>query len=363
MATVLVVDDDKKVRDFVCETLRFAGYIAIVATDGLSGIQIAEERKPDLIVSDVHMPQLNGFQMLERIRTSPATSTIPVILLTAESTYARMREGMAGGADDYLVKPVSPRDLISSVKVQLQKRAALEEKHDTTLRLLRKNIMYALPHELRTPLHLISGYAHLLKIEQGRSAPEDILETADAIHEATSRLERLIENYLIYAQLELIHSDPAALEAAHNHLVKDVAPIIELAAADLSHKVKRSGDLRLELCSLALRISKENLAKIILELVDNAFKFSQPGTPVTVRAQRREDQLYIYICDEGRGMTSDEIELLGAYMQFGRELYEQQGVGLGYAVARRLIELHGGAIKVESKPNAGTMVSIRFPLN
>lgn len=346
MVTILVVDDEKQVRDFLADTLHYAGYSAIAASDGFSALQLAEEHIPDLIVSDINMPRLDGFEMLERIRKGPKTSTIPVIFLTAENNYRALRKGMLGGAEDYLAKPVSPHDLLSSVKVQLEKRAVLEEKHHSTLRLLRKNIIYALPHELRTPLHLISGYAHLLTMEQGMTQPEDIVQFARAIGDASARLERLIENYLIYAQLELILTDPVEVQAARNHLVKDCALVIAAAASECATKLNRANDLQLDLCHLALRISDKDLSKIIFELANNAFKFSQSGSPVLIRSFREEDLLHIVISDQGCGMTAEQIALMGAYMQFGRELYEQQGLGLGFTVAKRLVELHEGAVKV-----------------
>jgi two-component system sensor histidine kinase/response regulator len=362
MTTILVVDDDQQTRDFLSDTLQYAGYSAITAANGLAGMQLAEEHLPDLIISDIHMPQLDGYQMLRRIRRAPQTSAVPVIFLTGENDERAMRKGMLGGAEDFLLKPVQPGDLLSAVKVQLDKRSALDERHHSTLRLLRKNIIYALPHELRTPLQLISGYASLLEMDEGRADPNDVLEYARAISTASSRLSRLFENYLIYAQVELLHADAEALASARNHLVKDAAAVIEDSAKGRAAAFKRPDDLQLKLAHLALRISEKDLSKIIFELVDNAFRFSPPGTPVTVRSFQEEDLLFIAITDAGHGMTHEQVQMMGAYMQFGRELYEQQGVGLGFTVAKRLIELHGGAVKVESQPEQGTVVFIRFPL-
>lgn len=360
MATILVVDDEKCMRDFVADTLHYAGYNTIAAADGVSGVRLAEQHTPDLIISDVNMPNLDGFRMLEQIRTVQKTSTIPVIFLTAEDNAPAMRKGMLTGAEDYIAKPISPRDLLSSVEVQLQKRATLEQKHHNTLHLLRSNILYALPHELRTPLHSISGYAHLLEMEGGKSDPADVLESAHYIKMAAIRLERLFENYLIFAQVELLHTNPAELQAAQNHLVKDCGAIIENAAQVVAKAFGREADLEVDVCHQALRISEKNLHKIMLELVDNACKFSEPETPIIVRSYRDADRLVIIVYDEGRGMNAEETDLLGAYIQFGRELYEQQGVGLGFTVAKRLVELHGGAVKIDSLPGKGTAVSIRF---
>lgn len=360
MTTILVVDDEKQVRDLVVATLNHAGYQTITGMDGAVGVQLAEQHVPDLIITDVNMPYLDGFEMLKRIRSVPSTSTIPVIFLTAESNTPSMRKGMLGGAEDYLFKPISPAELLSTVKVQLEKRFVLAEKHQTTLRLLRKNITYALPHELRTPLHSIAGYANLLVMDQGKTDPAEVLEFAHYISAASARLGRLIENYLIYAQLELVQTDLTEVQAMRNHIVKNCGAIMTNTAVQRAKLVHRVDDLQTDLCDLALRISEADLNKIILELVDNAFKFSTPGSPVIIRSVRQDDQLIITIQDCGRGMTAAEIDMLGAYMQFGRELYEQQGIGLGFAVAKRLVELHEGAISVRSQPGAGTTVSVRF---
>lgn len=362
MATILVVDDEKSVRELVADVLQASGHHTLLAADGAVGARLAEEHRPDLIILDVNMPHINGFQMLDKIRTAPQTSDIPVIFLTAEQGRTAMRRGMTGGADDYLFKPVSAYELLEAVEAQLKKRAAQEERHDATLRLLRKNIIYALPHELRTPLSIISGYTDLLLMNEGRATAKEVLEFAQAISAAGARLERLIENYLIYAQLELIHADPDELEAANNHFVRDCAPTIADAASERAAAHGREADLQLDLCHLALRISEKNLAKIIFELVDNAFKFSAPGAPVIVRSVCQDDLLYLFIQDAGRGLTGEQLKLLGAYMQFGRELYEQQGLGLGFIVAKRLVELHSGALRITSRPGQGTRISIRFPL-
>ena len=360
VATILVVEDDAPTRAFLCDTLHIAGYRTIYGGDGAIGLSLAEQHVPDLIIADLYMPRLDGLQLLSRLRETSHTRSIPVILLTAEKSLEVMRKGMLEGAEDYITKPVKARDLLSSIEVQLRKRAALEEKHQTTLRLLRRNIAYALPHELRTPLHVIAGYANLLEMQHGQDNHEAILEYARHITNATGRLERLIENYLVYAQIELIHADPTELEAARNHLVKDSSVIIEAVATSKANQFNRLDDLRIDLDRVAFRISEKDLSKIVLEVVDNAFKFSKPGTPVTIKSARKEDYFYIVIRDAGRGMTAEQIQLQGAYMQFGRDLYEQQGLGMGLTVAKRLVELHEGVLQIESQPGQGTRVSIRF---
>jgi K+-sensing histidine kinase KdpD len=267
---------------------------------------------------------------------------------------------MVRGADDYLPKPVTPKDVLDSVHTQLQKRAVIEEKHDTNLRTLRRNIIYALPHEFRTPLGIILGYAQMIEFEHRNQNPQDILESAQAISSAGRRLQSLIENYLVYAQLEVITSDPVEREAARNHLVKNAGAIISDASQQKAVAYNRLPDLRLDVARMALRISEDNLKKIVNELVDNAFKFSEPGTPVEVRAFPEDHSFVLSIRDFGRGMTESDINQMGAYMQFGREIFEQQGVGLGFVIARRLVALHDGDFQIESQTKHSTCITIRF---
>jgi signal transduction histidine kinase len=266
------------------------------------------------------------------------------------------------GADDYLVKPFAPTDLLNTVKTRLQRQATLAEKHDTTLRVLRKNIIYALPHEMRTPLHLILGFAQILEMHHHKASSEDILQATSAIIKAGHRLEHLIENYLAYAQMELIATDTEETSALRNHFTDEPDHIIRNTAIGLADSYDRNSDLMLDIQRVPLRIAQESLAKLISEVVDNALKFSRPGTPVHVTSFCEEQHYILRICDKGRGMSVEQIKNVGAYMQFERAFYEQQGLGLGLAIVRRLTELHGGQLEIESTLDQGTSVHIRLPL-
>ncbi len=361
MTRILVVDDEEDVRRFLVDTLQFAGYDTVTASDGAAGMRIAEQALPDLIIADINMPYMDGFTMMEELHNHPQTNTIPIILLTVKDGRDEFRQGMTRGADDYLPKPVSPGDVIESVRMQLKKRATIAEKHDTNLRLLRRNIIYALPHEFRTPLSVILGYAQLLEMDRDTAKPDDILELSRAITTAGERLQRLIENYLVYAQLEVITSDPDEREAARNHLVKDAGAVIASAAQEIAGNHYRKDDLHLDLCRMVLRISEDNLTKIVHELVDNAFKFSDKGQIVMVQTVRQDHNFIMTIRDSGRGMKPEQVKQMGAYMQFGREFFEQQGVGLGLVIAQRLAQLHDGVFDVDSQPHEGTRITVRFP--
>lgn len=361
MAKVLVVDDEKLIRDYIVESLQIAGFETISAINGEEGLKAAVEHIPDAIVSDLMMPKMDGFGLLDALRANTKTNTIPVIMMTAISDSQHIRQGMTGGAADYLSKTVSPLDLISAVNTQLEKQAAIQAKHDTNLRLLRKNIIYSLPHEFRTPLGLIMGYGNLLLSDYENAKPSDVLLASESIVRASQRLEHLIENYLVYAQLELIAQDEKEMQALRNHLTDDVHAIIANTAHDKANNSGRLADLKLDLNVRALQIAGHDLKKIIDELVDNAFKFSEAGTPVCLKSQITDSDYIITISDQGVGIAPEQVKQMGAFMQFERTLLEQQGVGLGFAIALRLTELYHGRITINSELKRGTTVTIAFP--
>ncbi len=199
-------------------------------------------------------------------------------------------------------------------------------------------------------------------MDYDKIGPEKILEYATWMVKSSERLQRLIENCLVYAQIELIAADPEQLKRLRNHQLTDVAAIITDKAQQEATAASREADLRLDLQNAALQISEDNLKKIVAELVNNAFKFSSSGREVLVASSVKDGVFDLRVTDCGRGMTADQIASIGAYMQFERALFEQQGLGLGLIIARRLVELHGGQMDIRSIPGKFTEITIHLPI-
>lgn len=360
MTDILVIEDETSLRQLVVEALKISGYSAVGAADGLEGLDMLRRDRPDLVLCDITMPELDGYEVLREIRSDPSTQTLPVVFLTALGSREDMRRGMELGADDFLVKPFATQELLATVNTQLRKQAAVSQKIETTLRLARRSIVYALPHELRTPLFGITGFAQLLKLDYATLPPDTVLEYSENILRSCTRLERLIENFLVYAQIEMIAGDPERLEEVNSHFIRHSDEIIASAAQKAAVAQQRVDDLRLDLCSVSLRIAADNLSKIVYELVDNAFKFSTPGAVVVVSAVTRGDTFTLSVRDRGRGMTREQIESVGPFVQFDRMLHEQQGMGLGLAIAFHLTGFHGGDLHIQSEVGVGTLVSVDF---
>jgi len=361
MKRILVIDDESWLREMVHMALEQKGFEVVEAENGASGIEVARKLLPDLILCDVNMEKVDGYLTLSSLRNEPATASVPFILMTGLADHAGMRHGMELGADDYLPKPFSIEALYAAVEVRLKKVQAVREEAEKKLTDLRDNISLMLPHELRTPLNGILAYGEILSSEAATLGPEEIAEMGEVIHESGRRLERLIENFLIYAQIELLGADPQKVVALRKKLTQSPAELIERHARSQAQQVNRAQDLMLDLHDQAISMSEDYLAKIVDEVVQNAFKFSDQGTPVTVKLSDALGGILLVICDRGRGFSTEHITRVGAYMQFDRKLHEQQGLGLGLSIAKRLTELHGGTLSIESQRDSSTVVTIKLP--
>jgi len=265
------------------------------------------------------------------------------------------------GADDYLPKPFTIEALYAAVEARLKKSQALRTAAEKKLADLRDNISLMLPHEMRTPLNGILAYGEILGAEATSLAPSEIAEMGHVIYNSGKGLERLIENFLIYAQLELLAADPIKIAALRKKQSTVPARLIGERASAQAQAAGRTADLTLQLGDDSpVSISEDYLAKIVDEIVQNAFKFSQPATPVRVRAGKADNKFFVTVTDRGRGFSTDHVSHIGAYMQFDRKMQEQQGQGLGLSIAKRLVELHGGAMSIQSD-DQGTSVTIKLP--
>ncbi len=363
MTTILVIEDEAPILENILEVLEIKNYQGIAATNGREGVELARQYLPDLIVCDIMMPELDGYGVLLNLRTDPATSSIPFIFLTARSDRPAIRYGMELGADDYLTKPFTPPELLSAVGTRLERRVAVAREYEKKMDDLRSGIMLMLPHEFRTPLTAILGYSELMLDGTDQLEPEQVHDMVARINKAGKRLYHLIENFLVYAQIGFIKSDVQRRDSLRKLTTESPKLIIESQATLKAQEIDREADIQLAVDDAAsVQMSLDSLQKIVRELVDNACKFSMPGTPVEVCAVANEDAYILSIRDYGRGMTAQEIADIGAYQQFDRKIREQQGSGLGLSIARGLVDLHGGTIAIESVPGEGTTVSVTLVL-
>jgi signal transduction histidine kinase len=247
------------------------------------------------------------------------------------------------------------------VEARLKKAQALREEAEKKLADLRDNLSMMLPHELRTPLNGILAYGEILAAEAATLSASEVAEMGQVIHASGKRLERLIENFLIYAQIELLGKDAQKSSVLRQKQTQSPARLIEDHARGHAQAANRLDDLTLDLADQPLPISEDYLAKIVDEVIQNAFKFSSPGKRVSVTLSGSTSGVVFSVTDQGRGFSTEHITKVGAYMQFERKIQEQQGLGLGLVIAKRLTELHGGTLSIQSERDATTTVTVKLP--
>ncbi len=319
---------------------------------------ISQTQPPDLIVCDIMMPEMDGYTVLSKLREDPKTAIVPFIFLTGKGEKTDVRQGMDLGADDFLTKPFSVVELSSAISARLKKKVATDHHSEKKLDQLRKNIVFTMPHELKTPLTAIRGNSDLIIDCIDTLESEIIIELTQGIRESSIRLGRLIENYLTYAQIEVISSDSEQIEVLETIRIDEIEWLLNDISKQKARDFGREKDLNLEIENISIYISEENITKIIEELLDNAFKFSNHGTPVEVKSTVQNEFYNISITDYGVGFKNEQINEIGAYMQFERENFEQQGSGMGLIIAKRLTELHEGKLTIESSSNIKTTVRV-----
>lgn len=363
MAKILVIEDEISIRENILELLEAEGFDAIAAENGQIGLQLAQAETPDLILCDALMPKLDGYGVLKALRSNPVTATIPFIFLTAKAAKTDWRQGMELGADDYLTKPFMRAELLGAIAARMEKQAAIERHSQRKLDDLRSNISFSLPHELHTPLNGILCCSQMLIDEADSLEPQEILEMAVDIRTSAERLSKLVQNFLLFAQLELIGTDPLQIaDLRQNSRTDSAKSAIAEAAIKKAKQVCREMDLELDLQEAAVLISEPKLRKIVEELIDNACKFSSPNTAIRVATQCKNSTFVLSVSNFGQGMTPEQIATIGAYMRFERKLASQQGSGLGLLIAKRLAELHAGELSIESIPAQKTIVRVALPM-
>lgn len=358
-ARIVLIDDDEVLRETFADILTRAGHQVALARSGSDGLDVVRRERPDLVICDVHMPGLSGYDVLRALRADERLASMPFLFLTSLGTSPQVRAGMSEGADDYLTKPIASRDLLAAVQARLARRDALREEANRRIEEMGRSLALSLPHEMRSPLTTILGNARLLESLHRDMPPEEVEEMARSIVQAARRLHRLFENHLLYATLELQRLSGGNLGEGLSGSECGAGDAGEAALACANER-ERSGDLRLGIDDVRLPIAGTYLRKIATELVDNALKFSEPGQGVTVSIRPWGSEILLEVVDEGRGMTAEQIGEVSAFRQFDRALFEQQGTGLGLALVRKLAEVSGGRFDIQPR-TPGTRVAVRWP--
>ena len=353
MKTILLIDDEEEVRTTFGMALRRNGYHVIEADTGPAGLAMARQHLPDLILSDIHMPGGDGSSLLRDIRHDPELRARQVVLMTGKPEQVTPRKGMEEGADDFLVKPVSMESLLGCVEARFSRASINWRVEDKMLKNLRASVPSNLPHEFFTPMAGIIGLMEILESGYSTFTPEEVQSIHRDVHNSALRLNRTLRNYLLILDLQTAPSEETIKPLSPS----EIETAILAGVADALRLNDRRKDLTVRIQPGPVLVKLADLSRMVEELVDNACKFSRQGSPIVVELS---SDGRLTVMDQGRGMTAEQISRIGAFQQFDRHQFEQQGLGLGLVLAQKLAVQCKAEFSMSSEPGTGTQVQIAF---
>jgi signal transduction histidine kinase len=263
------------------------------------------------------------------------------------------------GADDYITKPFEVSEILSAVRSRLARRNRLEERFEARLSEFRHNLATTLPHEFRTPLAGILGYSEILLEQPDQVGPDELRRAATTIHASGQRLLRCVESFLLYAELESLRALGSGTTPVQEQT--DLIACLERAVTSRAKLHRRESDVRLSIQPACVPMPEAYLLHVLNEVLDNAFRHSPRETTVEIACTLAGRTVSLTVTNQGRALTPEQIERIEAFVQFDRQRHEQQGLGLGLAISRRLVERFGGRLEIRSSPGGETMISIALP--
>lgn len=365
-STILVAEDDVNLLIGIRDILQLEGYIVLTAANGEEALEVLDQSSelPDLIISDIMMPRLDGIELLKRVRAEDRFVTVPFIFLTARGERVDIQEGKALGVDDYIVKPFNTEDLMVAIRSRLQRAHDMKRVNEGREDEMKQNILTILNHEFRTPLTFIVAYSDLLNdLSQDVDDTTDMLTFLEGVQSGADRLRRLVENFITLVELQ---TQTALKNIQHKKRVIDDLPELIYTASEQAismlpdryhYHIYVNDDLP------SFEADPHYLTVAIAQLMENACKFSSPDELIEISAEPDGESVRIAVSDNGRGIPEDELDnIWQIFYQIDRAHYEDQGSGSGLAIVKAITELHGGYVEVASVLGESSTFSMYFPV-
>jgi predicted amidohydrolase/signal transduction histidine kinase len=351
--TVLVVEDDPGVGGVVCAVLEEAGYQILQAPDGATALSVLQNNCPDLILSDVVMPGMDGFAFYQQVRSQSPGRQTPFIFLAAGGQRADIRHGMALGADDYITKPFEPEELLDAVAARLTRAATTEAAVQQATASARDSLLRTLNHEFRTPLALLMGYAELLEECAWDTDDGEFHRLLQGLRAGSEHLLRLVEDFLLLTRLES-GAEGSEWDALPPQTAEPDELLDNILAQFKPRAAAKSVSLALQQGAPQVCVVGNSyfLTEIIRRLVDNSLKpAAQAGGRLVLRTRQEQGCWLLEIAGQGIGIRP---------MDHARTA--QQEARLDLIIVQRLVRLCGGSLAVESEPGRESTWTLRLPL-
>lgn len=357
---ILVVDDDAKNRRLLTDVLSAKGHRVSEANNGETGLRCAREDAPDVILLDVMMPKLDGFEVCKRLKSTSASASIPILMVTALHERSDRLAGVAAGADDFISKPIDTEELSLRVRNAIR----MKRFHDQTrrdfdrlknLEQLRDDLTHMIVHDLRSPLMALTAIFDMIR--GGYDLQNDKSQLLSAGTEAASMLTEMVNSLLDVSKLE-------AGEMSLKPTSCDACEIVREATRMLNPSFEQVQlDLNIPSHSVTVQCDRELIRRVVTNLVGNAVKYSPGGSTVTVTVRSNQEAIYCEVADAGPGIPKEFYERV--FEKFGqvdvRRKRQTHSTGLGLTFCKLAVEAHGGTIGLSSELGKGSTFFFSLP--
>lgn len=373
MRKILVIDDRQGNLTSVKATLEDAipNCQVIDSKSGKEGIEIARNEQPDVILLDVVMPDMDGYEVCRRLKTNDQTRHIHVILISAyETTSNNKVKGFSAGADAFLIRPIERAELAAQITSMLRisqteqrLKEALEKARESDR--LKSAFLATMSHEFRTPLNAIIGFSALLTPE---TLPEEVLKYGKTIHDNGHILLKLVEDLF---EITLIESGEIMINTEEVSIRPILIHMLEVASQERSQLRKTNIDIRVnpdhEICDQVIQSDSARIKQILSHLIRNAMKFTLEGSvEIGCRKESWAGKQYVtfFVKDTGIGILNDHQQLIFELFRQVDDTYSRpfQGAGIGLFISKKLAGLLGGELWVESTPGNGSTFFLNLSL-
>jgi two-component system sensor histidine kinase/response regulator len=364
---ILVVEDDFQNRQLINIYLSRAGFEVMSAINGIAALEKLSTFTPDLIVSDIAMPHMDGFELYEKVKTFPHLRSVPFIFLTAYSDTEKRRHSKEIGSDDFLTKPIEQEDLLASIRGKLKRvneiRSTTRTEMINQVDQLKREILSTITHEVNTPLFIIKLTSNLLLDDKMEFQQNELQELLMRIKKSGERLDSLLKDFLITVRIATGEArteyEKTKQEADLNSVIVHLLPRYE---KDLNlRNISLSTNMMPEPPLIAVDV--DQMADVFDRLITNAIKFNKELGSITITETHDAQKVIFTVEDTGIGIPSDKIQyIFTKFYQVNRAEMEQQGAGLGLNIARELARINGGELWVESEENIGSKFTLTFKL-
>jgi two-component system, sensor histidine kinase and response regulator len=358
--TILIVDDDRLNLRILGNILKSEGYVVVEANNGERALQVYDTAHPNLVLLDVMMPGIDGFETCRRLKKAYGEQCAPVIFITAKSDSDDVVEGLSAGGVDYLPKPFKPKEVLARIRSHLQNQILLEQLSGANA--AKNRFLGMAAHDLRNPLASIRGLAEFLQEGAvGVLTPEQ-RELIDTIHTASQSMLVLVNELLDVATIE---AGELKLSRRPENLGDLVAKCVGLINMESAKKRTRV-DFEPPPGPVVISIDAAKMKQVVDNLITNAVKYSPPGAVITVNVNSDPARAAasFSVRDQGPGIPEDERDRL--FKDFGRlsarPTAGEKSTGLGLAICRKIVEAHQGTIVAENLPTGGCEFRVNLPI-